>query len=177
VTFEPTNIEGAMLLRPQPVVDDRGVFARLWCREALAARGLAADFVQCNRARSTRRGTLRGLHYQESPFAEAKLVRCVRGAIYDVIVDVRDDSPTYRRWLGIELSADDGRMLYVPPGCAHGYQALEDDTDVEYPVTAPYHPEAERGIRWNDPLFGIAWPITSGVTMSTKDQEWTDYPA
>ena len=116
-----------------------------------------------------------GLHYQTAPYAEVKLVRCVRGSVFDVLVDLRPDSPTYTRWFGTELTAENRRMLYVPEGCAHGYLTLEDESEVVYPVSRPYHPEAERGIRWNDPQFGIAWPEAGALTMSPKDERWPDY--
>jgi dTDP-4-dehydrorhamnose 3,5-epimerase len=173
--FVATPIDGAYLVEPMPQGDDRGFFARVWCRDEFAAHGLNAAFVQCNDSLSRHRGTLRGLHYQVAPHAEVKLIRCVRGAVFDVLVDLRPSSPTYLRWYGIELTAANPTMLYVPEGCAHGYLALEDDTEVMYPVTSVYCPEAERGVRWNDPAFGIAWPDVGPLTLSTKDQAWPDY--
>jgi dTDP-4-dehydrorhamnose 3,5-epimerase len=140
-----------------------------------AARGLTADFVQCNESFSARKGTLRGLHYQAAPHGEVKLVRCVRGAIFDVLVDLRPDSSTYTRWFGAELTAANRRLLYIPEGCAHGYLTLEDQSEVEYPVSCAYHPDAERGIRWNDPRFAIAWPDVEPLTLSPKDRQWPDY--
>jgi dTDP-4-dehydrorhamnose 3,5-epimerase len=118
---------------------------------------------------------LRGLHYQAPPHAEVKLIRCVQGRVFDVLVDLRPDSPTYTRWFGVELTPVNRRMLYVPEGCAHGYLTLEDRSEVVYPVSQPYHPEAERGIRWNDPQFAIAWPAIESLTLSPKDREWPDY--
>lgn len=166
-----TPVAGAWLVEPDVRADERGSFRRLWCREAFAARGLRADFVQQNASVSLRRGTLRGLHYQAAPHGEIKLVGCVRGRVFDVLVDLRAGSPTYRRWYGTELSAANQRVLYVPEGCAHGYLTLDDDCEVQYPVTAPYHPGSERGVRWDDPAIGIVWPIAP-VVLSAKDQAW-----
>jgi dTDP-4-dehydrorhamnose 3,5-epimerase len=174
VNFSATGIEGALLIVPDLRSDTRGSFARIWSAEEFAARGLSTNFVQANASVTTRRGTLRGLHYQTAPHAEAKLVRCIRGAIYDVIVDVRPSSPTYRRWIGVELAAGEPRMLYVPPGCAHGYQTLVDDTEVFYPVTAPYTPGAEQGVRFDDPAFAIEWPLEVSL-ISEKDLGWADF--
>jgi len=173
--FTETAVQGAYLIDPEPRGDERGFFARMWCRDEFAARGLTADFVQCNDSFSVRRGTLRGLHYQAAPYGEVKLVRCVRGSVFDVLVDLRADSPTYTRWFGVELSAENHRMLYVPEGCAHGYLTLEDQSEVEYPVSRAYKAEAERGIRWNDPRFAIAWPLGEPLTLSPKDRQWPDY--
>jgi dTDP-4-dehydrorhamnose 3,5-epimerase len=171
--FTETPISGARLVEPEPRRDDRGFFARLWCREEFAAHGLSADFVQCNNSFSRDRGTMRGLHYQAEPHGEAKLVSCVRGRVFDVIVDLRPASPSYRQWFGIELTAENRLMVYVPAGCAHGYLTLEDASEVVYPVTAPYHPASERGLRWNDPAIGIAWPMEP-LVVSAKDREWPD---
>jgi dTDP-4-dehydrorhamnose 3,5-epimerase len=173
--FIETSIAGAWLIELQPIRDDRGAFARVWCEDTFAARGLNGRFRQCNAAITRRRGTLRGLHYQIPPHEEVKLMRCVRGAIFDVIADLRPDSPTYLQWLGVELTADNDRMLYVPAGCAHGYQTLADDTEVNYPVTALYTASAERGIRWNDPVFAIQWPDAADRQLSPKDQQWPDF--
>ena len=173
--FVETPIAGAYLIEPEPRRDERGWFARVWCRDELGALGLHAQFVQCNSSFSHVAGTLRGLHWQTAPHEEAKLVSCIAGAIYDVIVDVRPQSPTYTRWFGIELSAANKQMLYVAPGLAHGFQALEDATEVLYPVTAMYAPQAERGVRWNDPFFAIAWPLASKTNASPKDQAWPDF--
>ena len=175
--FTETPVHGAFLIDPEPRGDERGFFARLWCRDEFAAHGLTADFVQCNDSFSARRGTLRGLHYQAAPHGEVKLVRCVRGAVWDVLVDLRPDSPSYRRWFGAELSAANRRLLYVPDGCAHGYLTLEDESEVVYPVSQPYSPAAERGVRWNDPQFGIEWPLAEPLTLSPKDRQWPDYQA
>jgi dTDP-4-dehydrorhamnose 3,5-epimerase len=173
--FIDTHIDGAFVVEPEPVGDERGYFARLWCTREFAQRGLNAAFVQCNTSFSPARRTLRGLHYQVAPYAEIKLVRCTRGSIFDVIADVRPGSPTFRQWLGVELTADNGKMLYVPEGCAHGYLTLEDRTEVMYPVSQPYRPDAERGIRWDDPGFGIDWPAGGPETLSPKDQQWATF--
>ena len=173
--FVATAVAGSYLVEQSPHGDDRGFFARVWCASEFAAQGLSASFVQCNESHSRRRGTLRGLHYQAAPYGEVKLVRCIRGSIFDVLVDVRPGSPTYRRWFGAELTAANRTMLYVPEGCAHGYLTLEDDSAVMYPVTREYHAAAERGIRWNDPAFAIAWPDVGPFVLSAKDQSWPDY--
>lgn len=173
--FTPTRLPGAYLIDLEKHVDERGFFARAWCQREFAAHGLTARVVQCNLSYNPRKGTLRGMHYQVAPHAEAKLVRCIRGAIYDVIIDLRPDSPTYMQWLGVELTADNRRLLFVPEGFAHGFQTLADDTEVFYQVSAFYHPEAERGVRWNDPLFGIVWPEVEQRLISPKDQSWPDY--
>jgi dTDP-4-dehydrorhamnose 3,5-epimerase len=172
--FLETRIAGAWLVQPEPRTDERGSFARLWCRDDFAKYGLRADFVQCNTSFSVKRGTLRGLHYQAAPHGEVKLVSCIRGRVFDAIVDVRPESPTYRAWFGAELSADNRTMMYVPEGCAHGYLTLEDGCEVTYPVTAVYAAGAERGLRWNDPAFAIEWPIKP-VILSPKDQQWSDW--
>jgi dTDP-4-dehydrorhamnose 3,5-epimerase len=177
VEFRATSIDGAWLIVQEPRTDERGFFARAWSEEEFAWRGLTARFVQCNNSFSVRCGTLRGLHYQDEPYGEVKLVRCISGSIFDVIVDTRRDSPTYLRWFGVELSAANRQLLYVPAGCAHGYQTLEDQSEVLYPVSVPYMPAAERGIRWNDPLFGIAWPDTAERLISAKDERWPDFAA
>ena len=171
--FTETPIAGAYLLDPEPKGDDRGFFARAWCEREFGARGLTARFVQCNNSFSRDRGTLRGLHYQADPHGEVKLMRCIRGAVYDAIVDMRPGSPSYLRWFGVELSADNRRALYVPAGCAHGYETLAYGSEVLYPVSAFYVPEAERGVRWDDPMFGVTWPLPP-AQLSEKDRRWPD---
>ena len=173
--FTETPIKGAFVIDGEPRKDDRGSFTRLWCAKEFAEHGLACAFVQCNGSVSAHAGTLRGLHYQLAPYCEVKFIRCIRGAVYDVIVDVRPDSATYLSWHGLELSAANGHMLYVPEGLAHGYLALEDDTEVIYPVSQYHQPQAERGIRWNDPRFAIEWPIASPEHISPKDRGWPDF--
>ena len=172
--FSETPIAGALLIGVEPRSDERGFFARVWCEGEFDARALHARFVQANIAFSQRRGTMRGLHYQLPPHAEAKLVRCIQGRIFDVIVDVRPESSSYGRWYGTELSAENRRAVYVPDGCAHGYQTLTDGAEVFYLVSAQYEPDAEAGIRHDDPAFGIEWPLEVSV-ISEKDRDWSDY--
>lgn len=172
--FTETCLKGAFLIEPERHEDERGFFARTWCRHEFAAHGLNAELVQCNVSYNRRKGTLRGMHYQRAPYAEAKLVRCTRGAIYDVIIDLRPDSPTRLQWLAVRLTAEDGRMLTIPEGFAHGFQTLEDDTEVFYQMSAFYAPEAAAGIRWNDPYFGISWPLADPI-LSEKDRAYPDF--
>jgi dTDP-4-dehydrorhamnose 3,5-epimerase len=169
--FTETAIPGAYVVELEPRRDERGHFARAFCERAFREHGLTARFVQVNVGVSTRRGTLRGLHYQAPPAEEAKLVRCPRGAVFDVVVDLRPASPVYCQWFGIELTAENVRQLYIPEGCAHGYVTLADDTEVAYTTSAFYEPSAERGAHHADPAFGIAWPIDVAV-ISEKDAGW-----
>jgi dTDP-4-dehydrorhamnose 3,5-epimerase len=169
--FSPCDIPGAWIIDPAPHDDSRGRFMRAWCAREFAAQGIDFHPVQANMGFSTGRGTIRGLHYQVAPAEEAKLVRCTRGAIFDVLVDLRPSSPTYLRWFGTDLSADDARMLYVPEGCAHGYQTLEDASEMLYHTSAYYSPDAVRGARFDDPAFGIAWPLPV-TAVSGQDQHW-----
>lgn len=175
--FLETGIEGAFILEPEQREDERGMFARTWCQRECAAKGIQVTFVQFNVSRTRNKGTIRGLHYQIAPHAEAKLIRCIRGGLYDVIVDVRPGSPTYTKWVGVELSEHEVKSLWVPEGVAHGFQTLMDDTEVFYPVSAFFAPESERGIRWNDPVFNITWPLSSFPIVSNKDQHWPDFSA
>jgi dTDP-4-dehydrorhamnose 3,5-epimerase len=175
VIFHETLLEGAYLIELERVNDERGWFARAWDRQEFARRGLDSGIVQCNLSFNRRRGTLRGLHYQVAPHAESKLIRCTRGRIYDVIVDLRVSSDSYLKWIGAELSPDTGTMLYAPKGFAHGYQTLEDDTEVFYQVTEPYVRGAEKGLRWDDPAFSIEWPIATPCVVSHKDRNWPDF--
>lgn len=172
--FTATPLPGAHLIDLEKREDPRGFFARTWCEREFAARGLVTHFVQHNVSRSRSAGTLRGMHYQVAPHAEVKVIRCTRGTIYDVILDLRPNSPTYCRWYGVELSAANYRMLYVPTGFAHGFLSHEDDSEVAYQVSAFYAPECERGVRFDDPQFGIAWPAPIRV-ISDKDRCWPDY--
>ena len=169
MNFEPLPLAGAFLIRPERRVDERGYFARTFCRETFLAHGLADCALQCSVSFNTRRGTLRGLHFQRAPHQETKLVRCVRGAIFDVIVDLRPGSDTYRRWCAEILSADNGHALYVPPGFAHGFVTLDDFTEVDYRMAEPYVPGAAAGIIWNDPDVGIAWPLEPCV-IAARDR-------
>ena len=167
--FVPTQLDGAWIIEPERIADERGFFARCWCAAEFEARGLAGCIVQCNISFNRKRGTLRGMHYQQAPHAEAKLVRCTQGAIYDVIVDIRLDSPTYRQWAGVELTAANRRMLYVPTGCAHGFQTLADDSEVFYQMSQAYCRQAAAGLRFDDPAVGIRWPLEVEV-ISAKDR-------
>ncbi|MBO9378330.1 dTDP-4-dehydrorhamnose 3,5-epimerase [Sphingomonas histidinilytica] len=169
--FHETTLKDAWLIDVEPRGDERGMFARTFCRQEFEAHGLLTDFVQQNMSVSAQAGTIRGMHYQRPPHTEAKLVRCVRGRILDVIVDMRSGSPTYLKHEGFELSADNRRQLYVPPGFAHSFQTLVDDIEVSYLVTAPYTPEAEGGVRYSDPLLAISWPLPV-TTISDKDANW-----
>jgi len=172
--FIETELQGAYLLELERREDERGFFARAWCRRELEAQGLDTRVSQCNVSFNERQGTLRGMHYQRAPFAETKLIRCTRGAIFDVIIDLRRDSSTYRQWLGAELTADNDRMLYVPDGFAHGYVTLVDETETFYWVSEFYEPDSEGGVRWNDPAFEVQWPVTP-VVISDKDRDWPDF--
>jgi dTDP-4-dehydrorhamnose 3,5-epimerase len=174
VKFVETDLPGAYLVELEPVHDERGWFARAFCAEEFAAHGLNPVVAQCNLSRSHRAGTLRGLHWQAPPHAEAKLVRCIAGAIWDVIVDLRPGSPTRRRHLGVELAGDGRRALYVPEGFAHGFLTLADDSDVLYQMSAAYAPAAALGARWDDPAFGIDWPAEVRV-ISARDRGYPDY--
>jgi dTDP-4-dehydrorhamnose 3,5-epimerase len=173
--FEETRLKGAFVVEMKLISDNRGFFARAWCQREFEAHGLTTCFVQNNVTYSATRGTLRGLHYQVPPHEEPKLVRCTRGAIYDVIVDLRPGSPTYMQWLGVELTADNHKMIYIPGEFAHGYQILDDGTEVFYQVGAFYAPEYERGFRWDDPAFKVDWPINPPSVLSEKDRSWQDY--
>jgi dTDP-4-dehydrorhamnose 3,5-epimerase len=173
--FGETTIKDAFIVEIERLEDERGFFARGWCAKEFEANGIKCDFVQANIAFTNRKGTLRGLHYQIAPHQEAKLIRCSNGAIYDVIVDLRHDSSTYRKWFGVELTAENHKMLYVPEGCAHGYQTFVDNTELFYAATQFYAHEYERGIRWDDPMFGIRWPKTGIRIISDKDKNWPNY--
>lgn len=172
--FQPTNLAGAYLIDLQPIADERGFFARTWCTQEFAEHGLDAHLVQCNLSLNRQRGTLRGMHYQQAPYAETKVVRCIRGALYDVIIDLRPESPTYLQWLGVTLSAENRTMLYVPKGFAHGFQTLADNTEVFYQMSDFYAPAYAGGLRWNDPHFNIRWPLKVSV-ISAKDQSYADF--
>lgn len=172
--FHEIAIAGARLIELEPAFDDRGFFARTWCREEFAKAGLNAKLQQCSLSFNKKKGTLRGMHYQCEPHQEAKLVRCCSGAIYDVVLDLRLDSPSYCKWFAAELSAANHTMLYVPEGCAHGFQTLEDDTAIFYQMTERYYPECARGVRWDDPRFAISWPVTNPI-MAERDRLFPDY--
>jgi dTDP-4-dehydrorhamnose 3,5-epimerase len=174
VRFTETPLRGAFVVELDLLQDERGYFARTFDVAEFAEHGLDALVVQCNTSFNARRGTLRGMHFQAEPDGEAKLVRCTRGSIYDVAVDLRPDSETYRRWFGTELSAANGRMLYIPIGMAHGFQTLEDDTEVSYQMSHYYVPEQSRGVRFDDPAFGIEWPLPD-PTVSERDRQYADF--
>ena len=174
MNFEPLSVNGAFVISPQRRADERGYFARAFCRDEMVRQGLCGDFCQINTALSHRAGTLRGMHFQRAPHAEVKLMRCVRGSVYDVVLDLRPDSPTFRRWSGVELSADNGLMLYAPEGTAHGYLTLADDAELSYMTSAAYAPDSVDGVRHDDPAFGIEWPRSISL-VSQADRSWVDY--
>ncbi len=174
MVFRETKLAGAYVIEMEKLEDSRGFFARSWCKKEFAEHGLAANTVQCNVSFNLKKGTLRGMHYQLPPWDEAKVVRCIRGAIYDVIIDLRAGSPTYRQHIAEALTAGDYKMLYVPAMFAHGFQTLEDNTEVFYQMSAFYAPEYGRGVRWNDSAFGICWPI-SEVTIHDRDRNYPDF--
>jgi dTDP-4-dehydrorhamnose 3,5-epimerase len=174
VIFIETNLRGSFIIEIERNEDQRGFFARTWCQQEFKKRHLNPNLVQCNVSVNRKKGTLRGMHYQAAPYEEAKLVRCTRGAIYDVIIDLRPDSSTFSRWEAVELTCTNYRMLYVPEGFAHGFQTLEDDTEIFYQMSEFYAPEHARGVRWNDPAFEIQWPLTDRA-MSTRDETYPDF--
>jgi dTDP-4-dehydrorhamnose 3,5-epimerase len=172
--FEPTPLSGAFTIGLERRGDHRGFFARLFCTEEFAAHGLETAFVQINTSLTQARGTVRGMHYQLPPAAEVKVVRCIRGSLYDVILDLRPDSPTYLRSFGAELTAENRVMMYVPRGFAHGFMTLDEDTEALYLVSHAYAPESERGLRWNDPALSLPWPRPP-TELSPKDRAWPDF--
>lgn len=174
--FTESPLQNAWILEIEPRGDERGYFARTFCRNELEAHGLDATIVQSNSSYSRDAGTLRGMHYQKAPAEETKLIRCLRGSIFDVIIDLRPDSSTYLQSYGIELTADNLRMLYIPKGFAHGFMTLQDHTEVLYMVGEYYTPNCEDGLRYNDPKFNIEWPVEPSV-VSEKDQNWPDFVA
>jgi dTDP-4-dehydrorhamnose 3,5-epimerase len=174
VILRETELTGAFVIEAELIEDERGFFARTWCQREFEAHGLTVVWVQGNISGNHRAGTLRGMHYQMAPHGEIKLVRCTSGSVYDVIVDLRPDSPTYLNHVGIELSSRNRKMLYIPEGLAHGFQTLEDNTEVLYLMSGFYAPECARGVRWNDPIFGIQWPSAVRI-ISARDQSFPDY--
>jgi dTDP-4-dehydrorhamnose 3,5-epimerase len=172
--YHETKLPGVFEISIEPMADERGFFARSWCEKEFEAHGLNPALVQCNISVNKRKGTLRGVHYQVAPHSETKLVRCTRGAIFDVIVDLRSDSPTFKRWVGIVLTAEKRNMAYVPEGCAHGFLTLDDDTEVFYQMSQFYNTEAARGVRWNDPAFAIDWPAKVEV-ISERDGAYPNF--
>ncbi len=172
--FKETKLKGAYIIEIEPLEDERGFFARTFCQKEFEEHGLSSHVAQCNVSYNKRKGTLRGMHYQASPYEEAKLVSCIRGAIYDVILDLRPRSGTYKQWISAELSAENRRMLYIPEGFAHGFQTLKDNTEVFYQMSEFYHPECAGGVRWDDPAFGIEWPISEKI-ISDADKSFADF--
>jgi len=172
--FRETRLKGAFIIEPERLEDERGFFARTFCIEEFRKGGIEFRVVQCNISFNKKKGTLRGMHYQIAPYEEAKLVRCTMGAIYDVIIDLRPESPTFKQWIAVELTAENRLMLYVPKGFAHGFQTLENNTEVFYQMSESYHPECARGVRWEDPMFGIEWPILPPI-LSWRDRSYLDY--
>ena len=171
--FTATPVDGVYVVELKKLEDERGFFARSWCREEFRQHGLDANLSQCNVSFNRKKGTLRGMHFQASPHEEAKMMRCTRGRIFDVGVDLRKSSPTFLKWFGIELTPDNGLMLFLPKGCAHGFLTREDNSEIFYQMSDPFVPDAARGVRWNDPLFGIQWPAEE-LNMSPRDRDYPD---
>lgn len=167
--IEATTLAGVFVIDLERHVDARGWFARTWCAEEFTRAGLDPCVAQCSSSFNAKRGTLRGMHYQAAPHEEAKLVRCVRGAMFDVALDLREGSPTRHEWIGVELTADNGRALYLPAGIAHGFQTLDDDTEIFYMISRPFHAASARGVRFDDPAFGIQWPLETEAILSPRD--------
>jgi len=172
--FTETKLKGAFMVELEKFEDVRGFFALSWSAREFDRRGLEAELAECNVSSNKKKHTLRGMHYQEEPHAQSKLVRCTMGSIYDVVIDLRASSPTYKQWVAVELSAANHLMLYVPRGFAHGFQTLEDNSEVFYQMSSPYVPESGRGVRWNDPAFGIEWPAGDRVIVQ-RDNEFPDF--
>ena len=169
--FHTLPLQGPLRIEFEPRQDARGYFMRAFCARELKDHAVDFRIAQINRSRTTRRGTLRGMHFQKEPHAEAKIISCLQGKIYDVLVDIRQDSPTYRKWISIELATEKNSAVYVPPGFAHGFETLEDECEVEYCMSEFYYPETSSGLRWNDPLLNIVWPIASPM-LSDRDAKW-----
>jgi len=174
--FLQTNIPGVFLIDIEPITDERGMFARLWCKEEFKQAGLSTDLSQFSISYNNLRGTLRGMHYQLPPHAETKIIRCTQGAVYDVVLDLRNSSPTYKKWYGCELSSENHRMLYVPEGLAHGFITLVDHTEMLYQISTSYAVQSAQGVRWNDPSFSISWPFLPMV-ISARDTSYPDFNA
>lgn len=174
VKFIELELPGVFIIELEPIIDERGFFARSWCIDEFEKHGLNTKLVQCNLSYNARKGTLRGMHYQTKPFEEAKLVRCTRGTIYDVVLDLRPESVAFGKWIGVELSQNNSKMVYVAEGCAHGFQTLEDESDVFYQMSEFYHPECGKGVRWDDAAFGIQWPLPNPV-MNDKDRSYLNW--
>ena len=174
--FTETQLPGVFVIELERHEDDRGWFARTWCREEFAKHGLPVEMAQSSISHNARRGTLRGMHFQMAPHAEAKLIRCVAGAVHDVALDLRPDSPTFKQSFATELSVENGRALFLPEGIAHGFQTLADDSTLHYQMTVPYVVEASTGVHWNDPAFDLEWPVAEPI-LSERDQAWPDFSA
>ena len=174
MVFLKTKLDGAFIIELEKIEDKRGFFARSWCREEFRAHELSPELVQCNISFNKKKGTLRGMHSQVSPFEEAKLVRCTMGKIYNVIIDLRPESPTFKQHIAVVLSAENRKMIYVPKGFANGFQTLSDNTEVFYQMSETYNPEYHWGVRWNDPVFKIRWPIDKSI-MLERDQNYPDF--
>jgi dTDP-4-dehydrorhamnose 3,5-epimerase len=174
VIFTETSLSGAFVIEPEPFADERGFFARTWCQREFAERGLETRIAQCSTSFNRKKGTLRGLHFQADPFTETKIVRCICGSMYDVIVDLRGDSPSFMRHFGVTLTPRNRRMVYVPSGFAHGFQTLEDETEVFYQISEFYSPAHSRGVRWDDPAFNIQWPAADRI-IADRDRNYPDF--
>lgn len=172
--FQSTKIPGVYVIEQERHEDHRGYFARTWCRQEFAAQGLETQFVQCSVSHNKRQGTLRGMHYQSEPHSERKLVQVTRGAIFDVIIDLRIDSPTHKAWFGLELNSENGTMLYIPDGCAHGFLTLSDCADVQYQISEFFRPKSASGVRWNDSAFSVDWPFDPAI-IADRDNHYDDY--
>lgn len=175
IIFKETNLKGASVIEPEKFEDVRGFFARSFSQQEFLDHGLHGQFVEAGISFNRRKHTLRGMHFQAAPHAQAKLVRCTRGRVFDVLIDLRRGSPTYKQWFAQELTAENRLMLYIPEGCAHGFQTLEDETELFYQLSQSYAPASERGVRWNDPAFGITWPVTEGLIMNDRDRGYPDF--
>jgi dTDP-4-dehydrorhamnose 3,5-epimerase len=173
--FIETKLKDAYIIEVELIEDERGFFARSWCQNEFKERGLNPNLMQCNISFNKKKGTLRGMHYQVPPYEEAKLVRCTRGAIYDVAIDLRPESETFKQWVAVELTAENCRMLYIPEGMAHGFQTLEDNSEVFYQMTEFYVPESAKGFRWDDPVWNIDWPTCDRRVISDKDRNYPDF--
>lgn len=173
--FIPTEVKGCFIVELEPFADERGYFARAWSSEEMDEAGVVAEISQINMSSSAKAGTIRGLHWRPLSHPEGKFVRSIAGRIFDVCVDIRRGSPTFLQWVGVELTPDNRRALSVPAGCAHGYQTLEPTSEVIYAVSAPFEHGVETGARWDDPAFGIDWPIREAITLSDKDRDWPDF--
>lgn len=174
--FTKTKIQGVFVLDPERIEDERGFFARAWCQTEVEEHGIDPRLVQCNLSFNKHKGTLRGMHYQRPPHEETKIVRCTMGAIYDVAVDLRPGSPTFKQWAGETLTAANRRMFVIPPGCAHGFLTLEENSEVFYQMSVYYVPTHAAGVRWNDPAFGIRWPVEVTV-INDRDRNYADFKA